>query len=85
MHIAADHGAFGVMDMQLQPAQALEVERLELVPALAADEAGPRIKMRVQQRRPAEGVGLATTRTVVSSAVLTLVLDYMLPASFLNS
>jgi phospholipid/cholesterol/gamma-HCH transport system permease protein len=33
----------------------------------------------------AEGVGLATTRTVVSSAVLTLVLDYMLTAAFLNS
>lgn len=31
----------------------------------------------------AEGVGLATTRTVVSSAVLTLVLDYMLTAAFL--
>lgn len=33
----------------------------------------------------AEGVGLATTRTVVSSAVLTLVLDYMLTAAFMNS
>ena len=33
----------------------------------------------------AEGVGLATTRTVVSSAVLTLLLDYMLTAAFLNS
>ena len=32
----------------------------------------------------AEGVGLATTRTVVSSAVLTLVIDYMLTAAFLN-
>ena len=31
----------------------------------------------------AEGVGLATTRTVVTSAVLTLVLDYMLTAFFL--
>jgi phospholipid/cholesterol/gamma-HCH transport system permease protein len=31
----------------------------------------------------AEGVGLATTRTVVSSAVLTLVLDYMLTVYFL--
>jgi phospholipid/cholesterol/gamma-HCH transport system permease protein len=31
----------------------------------------------------AEGVGLATTRTVVSSAVLTLVIDYMLTAAFL--
>jgi phospholipid/cholesterol/gamma-HCH transport system permease protein len=31
----------------------------------------------------AEGVGLATTRTVVSSAVLTLLLDYMLTAAFL--
>ena len=33
----------------------------------------------------AEGVGLATTRTVVSSAVLTLVLDYLLTAAFLHS
>lgn len=31
----------------------------------------------------AEGVGLATTRTVVSSAVLILILDYMLTAAFL--
>ncbi len=31
----------------------------------------------------AAGVGLATTRTVVSSAVLTLVIDYMLTAAFL--
>jgi len=31
----------------------------------------------------AEGVGLATTRTVVSSSVLTLLLDYMLTAAFL--
>jgi phospholipid/cholesterol/gamma-HCH transport system permease protein len=31
----------------------------------------------------ASGVGLATTRTVVISAVLTLVLDYMLTAAFL--
>ena len=31
----------------------------------------------------AEGVGLATTRTVVTSAVLVLLLDYMLTASFL--
>ncbi len=31
----------------------------------------------------AEGVGLATTRTVVASSVLTLVLDYMLTAYFL--
>jgi phospholipid/cholesterol/gamma-HCH transport system permease protein len=33
----------------------------------------------------AEGVGLATTRTVVNSAVLTLLLDYILTAAFLNS
>jgi phospholipid/cholesterol/gamma-HCH transport system permease protein len=33
----------------------------------------------------AEGVGLATTRTVVSSAVLTLVLDYILTAALLQS
>ena len=33
----------------------------------------------------AEGVGLATTRTVVSSAVMTLLLDYILTAAFLNS
>jgi len=32
----------------------------------------------------AEGVGLATTRTVVTSAVLTLVLDYILTAAFLS-
>ena len=31
----------------------------------------------------AEGVGLATTRTVVASSVLTLFLDYMLTAAFL--
>ena len=31
----------------------------------------------------AEGVGLATTRTVVSSAVLTLIIDYMLTVYFL--
>jgi len=31
----------------------------------------------------AEGVGLATTRTVVASSVLTLLLDYMLTAAFL--
>jgi phospholipid/cholesterol/gamma-HCH transport system permease protein len=31
----------------------------------------------------AEGVGLATTRTVVASAVLTLVVDYFLTAAFL--
>jgi phospholipid/cholesterol/gamma-HCH transport system permease protein len=31
----------------------------------------------------AEGVGLATTRTVVASSVLTLVLDYMMTAAFL--
>jgi phospholipid/cholesterol/gamma-HCH transport system permease protein len=33
----------------------------------------------------AEGVGLATTRTVVSSAVLTLLFDYLLTAAFLNT
>ena len=33
----------------------------------------------------AEGVGLATTRTVVTSAVLTLVIDYILTAAFLGS
>jgi len=32
----------------------------------------------------AEGVGLATTRTVVVSSVLTLLLDYMLTAAFLG-
>ncbi len=31
----------------------------------------------------AEGVGLATTRTVVNSAVLILLLDYVLTAAFL--
>jgi phospholipid/cholesterol/gamma-HCH transport system permease protein len=31
----------------------------------------------------AEGVGLATTRTVISSSVLVLVFDYMLTAAFL--
>jgi phospholipid/cholesterol/gamma-HCH transport system permease protein len=31
----------------------------------------------------AEGVGLATTRTVVASAVLTLLIDYLLTAAFL--
>jgi phospholipid/cholesterol/gamma-HCH transport system permease protein len=33
----------------------------------------------------AEGVGLATTRTVVTSAVLTLVIDYILTAAFMGS
>ena len=33
----------------------------------------------------AEGVGLATTRTVVISAVLTLLFDYLLTAAFMNS
>ena len=33
----------------------------------------------------AEGVGRATTRTVVSSAILTLLLDYMLTAAYLGS
>ena len=32
----------------------------------------------------AEGVGLATTRTVVTSAVLTLILNYMLTAAFIH-
>jgi phospholipid/cholesterol/gamma-HCH transport system permease protein len=31
----------------------------------------------------AEGVGLATTRTVVASAVMTLIIDYLLTAAFL--
>jgi phospholipid/cholesterol/gamma-HCH transport system permease protein len=31
----------------------------------------------------AEGVGLATTRTVISSSVLVLLFDYMLTAAFL--
>jgi len=31
----------------------------------------------------AEGVGLATTRTVVASSVITLLLDYVLTAAFL--
>ena len=31
----------------------------------------------------AEGVGLATTRTVIASSVLVLVFDYMLTAAFL--
>lgn len=33
----------------------------------------------------AQGVGLATTRTVVTSAVLVLVIDYMLTAAFLGT
>ncbi len=32
----------------------------------------------------AEGVGLSTTRTVVASSVMTLLVDYMLTAAFLN-
>jgi phospholipid/cholesterol/gamma-HCH transport system permease protein len=35
-------------------------------------------------RPTAQGVGLATTRTVVISSVLTLLLDYMLTAAFLG-
>jgi phospholipid/cholesterol/gamma-HCH transport system permease protein len=31
----------------------------------------------------AEGVGLATTRTVIASSVLVLIFDYMLTAAFL--
>jgi phospholipid/cholesterol/gamma-HCH transport system permease protein len=34
-------------------------------------------------RPTAEGVGLATTRTVVASSVLTLIINYMLTAAFL--
>src|SRR5260221_393027 len=34
---------------------------------------------------PAKGLGLATTRRVVSSAVLTLILDYMLTAAFIST
>jgi phospholipid/cholesterol/gamma-HCH transport system permease protein len=33
----------------------------------------------------AEGVGLATTRTVVTSSVLILLLDYILTAAFLGN
>jgi phospholipid/cholesterol/gamma-HCH transport system permease protein len=36
-----------------------------------------------QAEPTAEGVGLATTRTVVASSVLTLLLDYVLTAVFL--
>ena len=36
-----------------------------------------------QSEPTAEGVGLATTRTVVASSVLTLLLDYVLTAAFL--
>ncbi len=44
--------------MQLQPAQALEVETLELIDALPANEPGPGIKVRIQERRAAERVRL---------------------------
>jgi phospholipid/cholesterol/gamma-HCH transport system permease protein len=36
-----------------------------------------------QAEPTAEGVGLATTRTVVASSVLTLLLDYVLTAAFM--
>jgi phospholipid/cholesterol/gamma-HCH transport system permease protein len=36
-----------------------------------------------QSQPTAEGVALATTRTVVASSVLTLLLDYVLTAAFL--
>ena len=32
----------------------------------------------------AEGVGLATTRTVIASSVLVLIFDYMLTAAFIQ-
>ena len=57
-HVADGDRSFGVVNVQLQPAQALEVEGLESFHAFAADEAGPGIKMRVQERRAAHLVRL---------------------------
>ena len=48
----------GATDMQLEPAQTLEIERLEPIHPFPADEARPGVKMRVQQRRPARRVRL---------------------------
>ena len=42
-----------IVNVQLKPAQALEVEAFETVDALTADEAGPGIEVRVEQRRAA--------------------------------
>ena len=53
VHVAYVHGPLRVVNVQLQPAQALVVEGLEAVLALPADEARPRIEMGVEQGRPA--------------------------------
>ena len=58
VHVAHVHGPFRIVNVQLQPAQALVVERLEAVLTVPADEARPRIEMSVQQGRPAGRMGL---------------------------
>ena len=58
VQVADGHRSFGVVNVQLQPAQALVVERLEAVLTVPADEARPRIKMGVEQWWPAGCVGL---------------------------
>src|SRR5260370_29695319 len=55
-HVANREGRVALADMQLQPAQALVVEALEAVHAGAADEAGPTVAPRVEERRAADFV-----------------------------
>ena len=57
-HFADGHDAPGIVNMQLQPAQALEVEALEPVDSLSASEPGPGIEVHIQERRAADLVRL---------------------------
>src|ERR1017187_9955873 len=58
VHVAYAHGPLRIVNVQLQPAQALVVEGLEAVLAVPTNKARPRIEMSVQQRRPTQRVGL---------------------------
>ena len=58
VQVTDGHRSFGVVNVQLQPAQAFVVERLEVVQPIPADEARPGIEMSVQQGWPAGRVGL---------------------------
>ena len=58
MDVTNKHGPRGAMDMQLKPARAFKIKRLEVVQAGPADEAGPGIEVRIEQRRTAGRVGL---------------------------
>ena len=48
MHVAHAHGPFRIVDVQLQPPQALVVERLEVVEPVPADKARPRIEVGIE-------------------------------------